>query len=50
MTVADYAQLSVLEKACRQLPLTVEERRVARFLADNARRAKDATLSRIAFG
>jgi hypothetical protein len=50
MHIADYAQLSVLEKACRGQPLSVEERRVAAYLATSAKRAKDAALSRIAFG
>jgi hypothetical protein len=50
MTIANYAQLSVLEKALRQQPLSVEERRVARFLATAAKAAKDAALSRATFG
>jgi hypothetical protein len=50
MTIADYAQLSVLEKALRGQPLTVNERKVACYLAVAARRAKDDALSRVAFG
>lgn len=50
MKIADYAQLAVLEKACRQQPLSVEERRVARYLAQYAKAEKDRTLSLAAFG
>ena len=50
MNIADYGQLDVLEKALRQQPLSVGERRIASYLATQARRAKDETLSRVAFG
>lgn len=50
MNVASYAQLTVLEKALRQQPLTVAERRTAAHLATAAKAAKDAALSREMFG
>jgi hypothetical protein len=50
MTVQNYSQLDVLEKALRQQPLSVGERRVAAYLAQQARAAKNETLSRAAFG
>lgn len=50
MMVANYAQLAVLEKALRQQPLTVAERRVAAYLATSAKAAKDKALSQVAFG
>lgn len=49
MNVADYGQLSVLEKALRGQPLSVAERRVATYLATCAKSAKDAALSRAVF-
>lgn len=50
MKIADYSQLAVLEKALRQQPLSVAERRVANYLAQYARAEKDRTLSLVAFG
>ena len=50
MTVANYSHLAVLEKALRQQPLTVAERRVAAHLATAAKSAKDAALSKELFG
>lgn len=50
MNVALYSHLDVLEKALRQQPLSVAERRVACHLAKQAKAAKDATLLQAAFG
>lgn len=50
MTIANYSQLAVIEKALRQQPLTVAERRVAAHLATAARSAKEAALLSATFG
>lgn len=50
MNILDYAQLAVLEKACRQQPLSVGERRIATYLAEQSKQAQNETLSRVAFG
>jgi hypothetical protein len=45
MTVKDYGQLAVIEKALRGQPLSVAERRVAAYLAQFAHAEKDRALS-----